>query len=213
MLSRVGRGDRNRVTTLWLVNGQSTGVDPSDRGLAYGDGLFETMAAADGRIRWLDLHLSRLTDGCARLGIPTPSLELVRREIAEHCPRTGRAVAKLIVTRGSGARGYRPPAHPEPTRILAISAWPNYPATNYTRGIELQTLKLRLGQNPRLAGLKHLSRLEQVLAQAELRDTVADEGLLLDTDGWVVGGTSSNVFAVRGRSLQPRRSRAAGCGA
>ena len=189
------------MATLWLVNGRTTGVDPSDRGLAYGDGLFETMAAADGQIRRIELHVDRLTGGCAQLGIPAPDLDQIRQEIAAHCPARGRAVVKLIVTRGPGARGYAPPPHPEPTRILGISAWPDYPAGNYSRGIAIHTLRTRLGENPRLAGLKHLSRLEQVLARMELQSVDAQEGLMLDTGGRVVSGVSSNVFAVRGASL------------
>lgn len=189
------------MATLWLVNGRATGVDPADRGLAYGDGLFETMAARDGRIRWLDLHFERLTEGCARLDLPAPNLDEIRREIATYCPAEGSAAVKLIYTRGAGARGYRPPREPKPTRILGISAWPDYPKTNYSHGIELQTLRLRLGENPELAGLKHLCRLEQVLAQRELQQVGAQEGLLLDTGGRVVSGTSSNVFAVLGTKL------------
>ena len=189
------------MATLWLVNGRATGVDPADRGLAYGDGLFETMAAKDGRIRWLDLHFDRLTEGCARLGLPAPDLDEIRREIGTHCPAEGFAAVKLIYTRGAGARGYRPPKEPKPTRILGISAWPDYPKSNYSRGIELQTLRMRLGENPELAGLKHLCRLEQVLAQRELERVGAQEGLLLDTGGRVVSGTSSNVFAVLGAKL------------
>ena len=110
------------MNTLWLVNGQSTGVDPADRGLAYGDGLFETMAARDGRIHWLDLHLDRLEEGCRRLEIPAPSRSLVAREIDAHCPTQGRAVVKLIVTRGAGARGYLPPEPAAPTRVRCSSS-------------------------------------------------------------------------------------------
>ncbi|HLF09724.1 MAG TPA: aminodeoxychorismate lyase [Gammaproteobacteria bacterium] len=186
---------------LWLVNGQTTGLDPADRGLAYGDGLFETMAAANGRIRWLDYHLQRLEHGCRRLSIPPLDSQEIRREIINHCPRDGRCVVKLIVTRGSGARGYPPPVSAQPTRILSISSWPDYPSANYTDGIELRTLQLRLGENPALAGLKHLCRLEQVLAQLELRGSDAEEGLLLDSSGYVVGGIASNLFAIRGSEL------------
>lgn len=184
------------VNTLWLVNGHSTGVDPADRGLAYGDGLFETMASRDGRIRWLDLHLDRLEEGCRRLEIPPPSRALLARELAEHSPKQGRAVVKLIVTRGSGARGYLPPEPATPTRVLAISSWPDYPAANYRTGIAVHVCHLRLGDSPALAGIKHLGRLEQVLAQLELRGHAVQQGLLLDTSDRVVGGTSSNLFAV-----------------
>ncbi|HEX6999070.1 MAG TPA: aminodeoxychorismate lyase [Gammaproteobacteria bacterium] len=189
------------MTALWLVNGRPGAVDPADRGLAYGDGLFETMAAEGGRIRFLDFHLDRLCSSCERLGIPGPDREALKAEIEAHCPRAGRAVMKLVWTRGPGERGYRPPAQPNPTRILSISSWPAYPDSHYTRGVRVKTCALRLGESPALAGMKHLNRLEQVLARMELDERDAEEGLLLDAGGRVVGCTSSNVFAVRGGGL------------
>jgi len=189
------------VDIFWLVNGQPTGVDPADRGLAFGDGLFETMAVDDGEIRRLGLHLDRLEHGCRRLAIPAPERATIERELRAHCPRKGRAVAKLIVTRGTGPRGYAPPEPSAPTRVLGISAWPDFPAARYRDGIAVRVCELRLGENPALAGLKHLSRLEQVLAQIELKGHSVDQGLLLDTSGNVVGGTSSNLFAVFGAEL------------
>lgn len=186
---------------VWLVNGQRTGVDPADRGLAYGDGLFETMASRDGRIRWLDLHFDRLEEGCRRLQIPPPDRRTVTDEIAQHTTGAGRAVVKLIVTRGSGTRGYAPPSAPAPTRILSITAWPTYARGLYENGIRVRVCGMRLGTNPLLAGLKHLNRLEHVLAHLELRGVDAEQGVLLDASEHVVGGTSSNVFAVRGGEL------------
>ena len=191
-----------------LVNGEPGGVDPRDRGLAYGDGVFETMACRDGRIRWLDYHLDRLLLGCGRLAIPAPSRALLRDEIEAHSPRSESAVVKLIVTRGTGARGYAIPEPAEPVRILTIGPWPRFTADDYTRGIIVRTCALRLGENPQLAGLKHLCRLEQVLAQMEIQGTAAQEGLVLSSNGFVVGGVSSNVFAVRdGALLTPRIAR------
>ena len=210
--SATRRRDQSRagctVNTLWLVNGHTTGVDPADRGLAYGDGLFETMAAADGVIRWFNLHLDRLEEGCRRLEIPAPSRSLLAHEIGTHCPKNGRAVVKLIVTRGLGARGYLPPEPATPTRVLAISPWPDFPDSNYRAGISARVCQLRLGESPALAGIKHLCRLEQVLAQLELRGYAVQQGLLLDTSGHVVGGTSSNLFAVRdGELITPTLAR------
>src|SRR5687767_12103348 len=192
---------RGIVTTLWLVNGRQTSVDPADRGLAYGDGLFETMAANDGRIRRLDLHFDRLEEGCRRLEIPAPSRSLLAQELDAHCPRQGRAVVKLIVTRGPGARGYLPPEPATPTRVLAISQWPAYPESYYRDGISMATCRLRLAENAALAGIKHLNRLEQVLAQLELRGHAIQQGLMLDASGYVVGGTSSNVFVAAAGAL------------
>jgi 4-amino-4-deoxychorismate lyase len=190
------------LNTLWLVNGKATAVDPGDRGLAYGDGLFETMAADSGRVRWLEYHLDRLEHGCGRLAIPVPPRALLRDEIAAASPKTGRTAVKLIVTRGTAARGYTPPQPPPtPTRILGISPWPSYPDDRYTAGIRVRTCGLRLAEGGALAGLKHLGRLEQVLASLELRGTDAAQGLLQDGSGRVISGTSCNVFVVRGGEL------------
>ncbi len=194
---------------VWLVNGKRTGVDPADRGIAYGDGLFETMAALDGRIRLLDLHLDRLTEGCRVLHLPPPDRREIEQEIADHCPAAGRFIVKLIVTRGPGTRGYAPPAVSSPTRILSIAEWAAYPESHYARGIRVRVCLTRLAANPTLAGIKHLNRLENVLAALELRDTDSHQGLLLDATERVVGGTSSNVFAVRdGALLTPSIARA-----
>lgn len=185
----------------YLVNGEPIGVDPADRGLAYGDGLFETMAALDGAIPRLELHLGRLSTGCDRLGIRCPSRADLDRDFAQLVSSGGRSVVKIIVTRGSGARGYAPPKESASTRIVSVSPWPDYPAALYTDGIRVQVCALKLGTNPALAGLKHLGRLEYVLAQMELSGTEARQGLLRDARGLVVGGTSSNVFVVRTGTL------------
>jgi 4-amino-4-deoxychorismate lyase len=196
------------VQWSWSVNGAATGVDPEDRGLAYGDGLFETMAAQDGGIRWLEQHLERLTAGCARLAISGLSVADLRRQLARQTPPRGKALIKLIVTRGTGARGYRPPPESRPTVIIGSGPWPVQPAEHYTHGIEMVTCETRLGENPKLAGLKHLCRLEQVMAQIELRNRGVDEGVLLSTGDLVVSGTSNNVFAVYGsRVCTPRIER------
>jgi 4-amino-4-deoxychorismate lyase len=194
------------VQAAWSVNGSGTGVDPRDRGLAYGDGLFETMAAVGGAIRWLDYHLERLIAGCARLAIPMPRDTELRREIAAHTPPRDRAVIKLIVTRGIGARGYRPPDTPIPTVIVGSAPWPS--DARSAAQVAMVTCETRLGENPQLAGLKHLCRLDHVLAQLELRKRGLDEGLLLSTSGHVVSATSNNVFAAFGeRVCTPRLDR------
>ncbi len=184
-----------------LINGERGSIDPRDRGLAYGDGVFETMASRQGRIRWLAHHLDRLLLGCRRLAIPPPDRALLRDEIEAHIPRDESAVVKLIITRGSGARGYRVSSSAEPVRIVLIGPWPPLSADDYTRGIVVKTCAMRLGENPQLAGLKHLCRLEQVLAQMEIEGTAAQEGLVRSSSGYVVSGISSNVFGVREDTL------------
>jgi 4-amino-4-deoxychorismate lyase len=164
------------------------------------------MAAVGGAIRWLDYHLERLVAGCARLAIPAPRETELRREIAALTPPSERAVIKLIVTRGIGTRGYRPPEAPTPTIIVGSSPWP--PEARSGGEVSMVTCETRLGENPQLAGLKHLCRLEHVLAQLELQKRGLDEGLLLSTSGHVVSATSNNVFAAFGaRVCTPRLDR------
>ena len=173
-----------------------------DRGLQYGDGLFETLAVKDGRIVLLESHLQRLAEGCARLGLAMPAPAMLRTELHTAAAGPAPAVLKLILTRGSGGRGYRPPAVPEPRRVLLRYPWPEYPAAWSEEGASLRVCDTRLSIQPRLAGIKHLNRLEQVLARAEWNDTDGyQEGLMLDTEERVIEGTMSNVFASPGEGV------------
>jgi len=192
-----------------LVNGRTAvEVAVNDRGLLYGDGLFETMAVIEGQARELERHLRRLLLGCRRLAIAPPDETTLRQEVDEICHGAGRAVLKLIVTRGTGGRGYRPPAHGRSTRILLLDAWPDYPPEYRTQGIAATCCHTRLGVNPYLAGLKHLNRLEQITARGEWQDEF-QEGLMLDAEDRVVEGTMSNVFAVcKGALHTPEVTRA-----
>lgn len=181
-----------------LVNGEpSQTIAADDRGFQYGDGLFETALLTDGRVRFLDDHLQRLFSGCARLGITPPPKETLLREIEQVTTAVERGVLKIIVTRGAGGRGYRPADTLISTRVVALHAFSDVPQ----RALRLRWCDIRLGRNARLAGIKHLNRLEQVLAQSEWREGEADEGLMLDTEGEVVCATSGNVFVVRDGAL------------
>ncbi|MFO1394239.1 MAG: aminodeoxychorismate lyase [Steroidobacteraceae bacterium] len=186
-----------------LVNGSETaGISPDDRGLQYGDGLFETMAATGGRIRRLGAHLARLADGCRRLGIPMPSEGLLTEECDRVLAGMGNGTVKLTVTRGPGPRGYRPPAEPAVTRIVQSSA--PRPRGDTTPPLVVRMCETRLGLNPALAGLKHLNRLEQVMACAEWDDPAIGEGLMLSMDGRLIAATAGNLFLVeQGRLVTP----------
>ena len=187
---------------VWIDGLPAAAVPAQDRGLQYGDGLFETFAVQDGRIGLLDLHLDRLAEGCRRLGITMPPLGLLQTELKTAATDVTRAVLKLVLTRGSGGRGYRPPADAAPRRILSRHPWPEYPAAWVRDGVRLKVCDTRLAVQPRLAGIKHLNRLEQVLARAEWSDADGyQEGLMLDLEGRVIEGTMSNVFASPGEGV------------
>ena len=169
----------------------------NDRGLAYGDGLFETALIRDGAVRFLDAHLERLRHGCDRLDIEFPHAALLE-DIDAMCSSAQSAVLKIIVTRGTGGRGYRGDVAMAANRLLALHALPAHESHN---GLVVRWCDLRLSRNATLAGLKHLNRLEQVLAQREWREQDIDEGLMLDTEGELVGATAGNVFIVRHGTL------------
>lgn len=184
--------------SCWINGEPGTRIEADDRGLQYGDGVFETLAVKDGRIVLLDFHLQRLMLGCERLRIPPPSPDVIRDELNSAARDRQRAVLKLIVTRGSGGRGYRPPLNVSPNRILSVHDWPAYPETWWEQGINARICATVLGGNRQLAGLKHLNRIEQVLARAEWTDAEGiQEGLMTDAGGAVIEGTMSNVFVRR----------------
>jgi 4-amino-4-deoxychorismate lyase len=186
-----------------LVDGEPTDrISCLDRGLLYGDGIFETLAVENGRPRFWRRHLARLQAGCTRLGIPRPDENRLQEEAWLAIAGMHRAVLKIIVTRGEGGQGYRPAAQVTPTRILQLLPSPDYPDECRNAGVRVRLCRQRLGCNPALAGIKHLNRLEQVLARREWDDPGIREGLLLDHDGHLVEGTMSNLFLVRNGGLQ-----------
>lgn len=183
------------VLPRFRVNGIDGAAPPhGDRGLLYGDGLFETVSVRDGRPLRLDRHLARLAHGCAALGIAPPDLH---DEVTAFCAGTARAVLKVIVSRGGGARGYQPDLDAVPNRMLSLHPWPAIPDAWTTAGIAVRWCNTRLAVQPALAGLKHLNRLEQVLARREWDDLDTwQEGIVCDTTGAVVEATQANLFIV-----------------
>lgn len=186
---------------LTWVNGRPQRlIDCRDRGLQYGDGLFETMRVRAGRIRLIDHHLERLHEGCRRLALPAPSAALLRRELVARARRCDEGVMKLLLTRGPGARGYRPTGTERCTRVIMLSAGAPSPAAQAPQRVRM--CATRLGSNPALAGLKTLNRLESVLARSEWRSPRIWEGLMCDADGNIVCGTMSNLFVRCGAILK-----------
>ena len=188
-----------------LVNGTpQSAIALTDRGLHYGDGLFETLPVVDGRPCLWTRHMERLSWGCTRLGIPAPDPGVLLSECLEAAEGRRRGVLKIIVTRGQGGRGYRPPPDPAPHRIVIGGRWHEYTAEQRRQGVAVRICETRLGRNPALAGIKHLNRLEQVLARSEWRDPATLEGIMLDASGDMVECTMSNLFLFKvGRLATP----------
>lgn len=191
------------MTTWFDLEGVCGGVSAADRGLQYGDGLFETIAIRGGKPRLWHRHMQRLASACSRLAIPfpgEPALEkLVQVAVDETDAGGSDATVKLIVTAGEGPRGYARPTPVSPTVRAGVFPASRVEPGVYAAGVDVRVCRARLAEQPALAGLKTLNRLEQVLARMEL-DT-AFEGLTCDTSGRVICGTMSNVFVVNGQEI------------
>lgn len=184
-----------------LVDGADTDrISVLDRALQYGDGIFETLAVHARQPLLWERHVARLRAGCLRLGLDAPDEAALRADVERLSCGLERKVIKIILTRGCAGRGYAPPQGASPTRVVSAWPWPDYPAHNARLGVAVRWCRTPASINPALAGIKHLNRLEQVLARAEWGNEYA-EGLMRDPDGFVVEGTMSNVFAVSGGSL------------
>jgi 4-amino-4-deoxychorismate lyase len=184
-----------------LVNGvecndHAHAIAANDRGLNYGDGLFETVLMKNGTACLIDAHLERLKHGCERLGIQFPGNESLLADLSRFDSMPD-GVMKIIVTRGAGGRGYRPLRDAAPTRVVS---WHEMPLAGATE-IRARWCAMRLARNPLLAGIKHLNRLEQVLAQREWDDPQIHEGFMLDSEGELICGTTTNIFVVRSGTL------------
>jgi 4-amino-4-deoxychorismate lyase len=190
-----------------LVNGKPGNlISIRDRGLLYGDGVFRTLRAIRGKAQHWPLHYLKLRHDCSVLRIACPDAGQLSAELDRLLAQYPEGVVKLVVTRGQGSRGYAPQPDEEITYFWDISPLPDHLPDLATRGIRTKLCQFRLGRQPSLAGIKHLNRLENVLAAMECSDArVLDpeivEGLMQDTDGNVIEGTRSNLFVVSGGKL------------
>ncbi len=191
----------------YLINGSFGNViTPLDRGFAYGDGVFRTMLMRDGLpVDW-PLHYQKLVADCAVIGIVCPSAEMLMSDFqqlftVDDIEENRLGVAKIIITRGEGARGYKPPAVTSPTRVVIKSAMPQFASAYLKQGVQLQLCETRLAAQGKLAGIKHLNRLENVLARMEWSDEAIFDGVLLDAEDNVIECTMSNIFVRFGQKL------------
>lgn len=188
------------MTSQHLINGcESSSLSVLDRGLLYGDGLFETLWVYQGKPTYWEAHIRRLLQGIEVLSLPPLPISLLETEATRLCQnQTG--ILKIIITRGIGERGYRPPSTSNLTRILSFFPDLNPLAIkNKFSQTKAKICKLRLSLQPLLAGIKHLNRLEHVLAQTEICEDKIGEGILLSYTGQVISGTMTNLFCIKNK--------------
>lgn len=186
-----------------LVNGSlSATISPLDRGFAYGDGVFRTLKVINGLPQHWPLHYQTLFADCSAIGIVCPSADVFIADFKKIFDEDEfSAVVKIIVTRGEGERGYNPPAITTPMRVMIKSSMPDYPAEHFSEGVALHLCDTRVTYQPKLAGVKHLNRLDNVLARMEWHDPKIAEGLMLDSADNVIECTAANIIARYGNTL------------
>lgn len=179
---------------LWLndrlIPPEEARIDPADRGLLLGDGLFETIALRDAAPRHLDRHMDRLTAGCALLGLPFPGQAEAAIAAVIDANAIDSGTLRLTLTRGPGPRGVLPPADPTPTLLVTATAGP--PPTAPV-SLVTATATLRNERSP-TCRIKSLSYLDNVLARQEAAAKDADDAILLNTAGRVAETSVANLF-------------------
>lgn len=184
-----------------LVNGRrSDWVNARDRGLAYGDGVFRTLRTEAGQPVWWADQFAKLAADCSALALACPDEAVLLDEVRQ-AAEAEPGIVKIVLTRGAGTRGYAPPADAACTRVVLSAPLPPHARLDASFPIAARWCTLRLARQPRLAGIKHLNRLENVLARAEWDDPEVFEGLLCDQRGAVISGVTSNLLWVRNRAL------------
>ena len=185
-----------------LINGKFVDeLAAHDRGLHYGDGLFETITVENMQLLCWDEHLKRLERGCIKLNIAVPDKNLLKNEVSALINTESQGVIKIIISRGQGGRGYKILENIAPTRIISLYPWSYQYDQNSSSGVKTRICKYRYAKNPFLAGIKHLNRLEQILARSEWNDNSIAEGIVMDSENYIIEGTMSNIFCIIGKTL------------
>lgn len=180
---------------MWMLNGNAASQIPiNDRGLMLGDGFFTTIQVREGHLQLWPEHWSRIEECCQRLRLPLPHEEGLLTRLHGMASDQSRACIKLVLTRGSGGRGYSPLGCDQPNEMVGVFPFPLHYLTWRQQGVALGICKQRLGSSPMLAGLKTLNRLEQVLLKAELDESGLDEAVVLNTAGQVIEAVTANLF-------------------
>lgn len=191
-------------TLIWLDGSETSALPLPDRGLDFGDGLFETLLARQGEPLYLERHLARMQRGCTALALGDCE-QTVRRHL--HC--AGAALAarawhwaalRITLSRGAGPRGYAPPPDTRPRVIISATRLGDT-GPGMAAPAALHLADIRLGTQPALAGLKHLNRLEQVLAAAQYAKAGLDEAVMLDQQGRIISVVAGNLFIVAGGEI------------
>ena len=188
---------------IWVDGEPTASLPVPDRGLDFGDGLFETLLLQRGQPLFLDYHMQRLQRGLEVLAFPD-CVQSAREQLLSACDHFTEepwAVLRLTLTRGAGPRGYASPEHVVP-RVIITSAALQQNRSELSDPVTLGWSDIAWSIQPLLAGIKHLNRLEQVLAANQARSLGVDDVVMLDANGLVCSLSAANIFLVTNGRLQ-----------
>lgn len=183
----------------WVNGTKTTALSVTDRSIQFGDGVFRTMRKERGQILFWDDHYRKLAHDAGVLGLTCPAQSLLETELK--AVDLENAAIKIILTRGSTARGYSAPDDLIGNRIITVHPLTLADPSRKTQGVKVRFARWRLSHQPALAGIKHLNRLDNVMARKEWSDPDIFESLMLDQEGYVVEGVMSNLFVIRDNHL------------
>jgi len=189
-----------------LINGEfSKHISVIDRGLSYGDGLFETMSWSyleDEKVLGVEFwerHIERIKLGCSITKIKLPPIKILtnyKEKILNECLRKGikNGVLKILITRGIGGRGYKFEKEIVPTVIFLSFPSKEINKKTLNTGVKLRFCEFPIFENSMLAGLKHLNRIDSVMARSEWEEDEFFDGVMLDNSESIIDGTMTNLF-------------------
>ncbi len=205
--NQMNKTNQNKSAQKCLINGVAADhINIDDRSIHYGDGLFETILCNGNNLYYWSQHYQRLKESTGKLSMSCPAEKTLLDDVSKllEANKTDSAcVIKIIVSRGAGERGYKISKNCSANRFVLFSAIDEEYSSLLSKKLlsgDLCLCKQQVSINENLAGLKHLNRLDNVLARSEWNTDYID-GLMLNANHSVIEGTMSNLFAVKDNQM------------
>ena len=188
------------MSKQFLINGKFKNISPFDRAFQYGDGIFRTFVVENKKPRHWKYHYKKIVEDCLAIKITPPKEKELLSDIHFLFKTNKKAVGKIIISRGISERGYKFNKDILHNRFLIKTKMPSYPKASFKSGVNLFVCKHKLNLSI-LSGVKHLNRLENIVARQEWSSDQYADGILLDHDGHVIECISSNIFMRIGKII------------
>lgn len=188
------------MSKQFLINGTFKKISPFDRAFQYGDGIFRTFVVENKKVLHWKHHYQKIVEDCLALKIIPPKEKDLLIDIDTLFKSNKKSVGKFIISRGNSERGYKFSEDIVHNRFLIKTEMPIYPKEYFEQGVNLFVCKQKLSTSI-LSGVKHLNRLENIIARQEWKGDYYFDGILLDQHGHVIECISCNIFMRIGNTI------------